>query len=113
MLGATEELSMASNDAASPLGALAGKRVVVTGGTGAFGRSFVAELRRARASVLVLSRDEMKHAPLRKEWTSGESPVDLRIGDVTRREDLELAPGHVARSEEHTSELQSQSNLVC
>src|SRR2546430_5252860 len=35
------------------------------------------------------------------------------LGGVTRHEKLRHQPGPAGRSEEHTSELQSQSNLVC
>src|SRR2546430_8805675 len=53
------------------------------------------------------------------------SIVDRRSGEVVERpaeqlrrravggEHLSIHPGHHHRSEEHTSELQSQSNLVC
>src|SRR2546430_8880802 len=53
----------------------------------------------------------------RAEWVPRPPGVDLepeRAGENARgalRE--ELARGDSARSEEHTSELQSQSNLVC
>src|SRR2546427_3488233 len=39
---------------------------------------------------------------------------DRERGDVAGvRQDVDAERGRVARSEEHTSELQSQSNLVC
>src|SRR2546430_9900451 len=46
------------------------------------------------------------------------SPGLARGSDATRADhapggDGAPAPGHAVRSEEHTSELQSQSNLVC
>lgn len=70
---------------------LEGKRVVVTGGAGAFGRNFLNAIKSTPpASVLVLSRDEMKHSALRREWT-GKSWARFRIGDITRADDLELA----------------------
>src|SRR2546430_3407295 len=42
--------------------------------------------------------------------TPGELKRQIRLGDVIA---LRLDPPAVPRSEEHTSELQSQSNLVC
>src|SRR2546430_12632053 len=38
---------------------------------------------------------------------------DEFLQDVVLHRALQLAPRHALRSEEHTSELQSQSNLVC
>src|SRR2546430_14632480 len=40
-------------------------------------------------------------------------PVDVATATVERRGPLEAAARAARRSEEHTSELQSQSNLVC
>src|SRR2546430_13464016 len=38
---------------------------------------------------------------------------DLRLGETTEVRQLDHAALRLRRSEEHTSELQSQSNLVC
>src|SRR2546430_5624314 len=39
--------------------------------------------------------------------------IGLQPGDIRSVDDLQLIPVSTKRSEEHTSELQSQSNLVC
>src|SRR2546430_6240725 len=58
-------------------------------------------------------------------FRSGRLDALLAVGDIWRpalvfgqthafvQHDLEVQPVEVVRSEEHTSELQSQSNLVC
>jgi UDP-N-acetylglucosamine 4,6-dehydratase/5-epimerase len=72
--------------------ALRGKRVLVTGGTGAFGRRFTRAFREAGGRGLVLlSRDEMKHAALKRELGPEATNVELRIGDIAEPEDLQLA----------------------
>src|SRR2546430_13011988 len=38
---------------------------------------------------------------------------DAGVVDVQHQQHRRLGPGRAGRSEEHTSELQSQSNLVC
>src|SRR2546430_12083202 len=45
----------------------------------------------------------------------GKSPIDARVGDTTviHVGATDTVKIEVTRSEEHTSELQSQSNLVC
>src|SRR5688572_32712149 len=43
-----------------------------------------------------------------KSWCVGRGTVATRASSTSR-----LTPVRAARSEEHTSELQSQSNLVC
>src|SRR2546430_12095999 len=49
------------------------------------------------------------YTTLFRSWRRAEQPVLLRLRPG--RQGAEVAPDH--RSEEHTSELQSQSNLVC
>src|SRR2546430_9324039 len=44
---------------------------------------------------------------------SREEFLALRIEDLRPAEDIPALHRHLERSEEHTSELQSQSNLVC
>jgi UDP-N-acetylglucosamine 4,6-dehydratase len=72
---------------------LEGKRVLVTGGAGAFGQKFLAHARQAGAAeVIVFSRDEMKHAALRRVAAAGADGF-LRIvnGDITHPESLRQA----------------------
>ncbi|HRK07372.1 MAG TPA: polysaccharide biosynthesis protein [Pseudobdellovibrionaceae bacterium] len=83
---------------------LKGKRVLVTGGTGSMGKTFV---RRALSGefglpqkLVVLSRDEAKQHDMRVEYLNRKSATDevifknferilsFRIGDVRRYEDL-------------------------
>ena len=73
--------------------ALAGTRVLITGGTGTFGRRMLRELLRMPEgpdSIVVLSRDEMKQARI---WEQHEHDPRLRmfIGDVRDRARLEHA----------------------
>lgn len=71
---------------------LEGKRVLVTGGAGAFGQKFLPAAREARCSgVVVFSRDEMKHAALKRELGALAKEVEFRIGDVTDPESVALA----------------------
>lgn len=73
--------------------ALAGTRVLITGGTGTFGRRMLRELLRmpdGPDSVVVLSRDELKQS---KIWEDHEHDPRLRmfLGDVRDRARLEHA----------------------
>jgi len=66
-------------------GSWAGKTILLTGGTGSFGRSFLETLLDDYdpAQVIVFSRDEQKHADLRAEMgKSAESVVTFMLGDV-------------------------------
>src|SRR2546427_7295669 len=49
----------------------------------------------------------------RARWSSPECYDAVRGGSVAPRENKGRGEWGVVRSEEHTSELQSQSNLVC
>jgi UDP-N-acetylglucosamine 4,6-dehydratase len=72
--------------------AFRGKRVLVTGGAGAFGRRFARAFREVGGRGLVLfSRDEMKHAALKRELGPDVAGVELRIGDVTDPDAVRLA----------------------
>ena len=80
--------------AAEDFGSFAGKSVLVTGGTGSFGRRFVEELM-ARAKpkrLIVFSRDEYKQYEMQSAL-DGKDARALRffIGDVRDVERLELA----------------------
>jgi UDP-N-acetylglucosamine 4,6-dehydratase/5-epimerase len=71
---------------------LAGKRILVTGGTGAFGRRFLRAACEAKcAGVTVFSRDEMKHAALKRELGAIPREVSFVIGDITDPEAVSLA----------------------
>lgn len=75
---------------------LDGKCILVTGGTGSFGRRFVAAvLRRYRPrKVIVFSRDELKQHELRQEYPEGgdaAGPLRFFIGDVRDRGRLRRA----------------------
>ena len=72
------------------------KKVLITGGTGSFGRAFTDHLIRntSVAKVIVFSRDEMKQWDMAKTYT-GESRIRFFIGDVRDRERLYRAVGGV------------------
>lgn len=62
---------------------LRNRRVFVTGGAGAFGKRFLrTALESGAARVTVFSRDEMKHAELKRELGPLKKDVEFRIGDV-------------------------------
>ena len=59
-----------------------GKRILVTGGTGSFGRMFVGEiLKRGPKEVIVFSRDEDKQGAMRLEYGE-KQPLRFVLGDV-------------------------------
>ena len=65
--------------------------VLVTGGTGSFGRTFVeVVLRELRPKKLIIfSRDELKQHEMRQQFPdTGDSPVRYFLGDVRDRERL-------------------------
>lgn len=69
-----------------------GKSVLVTGGTGAFAKKFVGYLIEQQPSrVILFSRDEMKHAALKRELGKVANWLEFRIGDVTNTDDLASA----------------------
>ena len=73
---------------------LTGKVVLVTGGTGSFGRKFVATvLKTCRPrKLIVFSRDEMKQHEMRKEFPdAGDAPMRYFIGDVRDADRLRRA----------------------
>ena len=77
--------------------AMAGLTVVVTGGTGSFGRAFVRYLLAAEAKprcVTVVSRDEQKQFEMAMEFPPSKLPVRYRLGDVRNAERmLEVTEG--------------------
>jgi len=69
---------------------LAGKVVLVTGGTGSFGRAFVSELLKQKIKkVIVFSRDEWKQSVMQKEFT--DPRLRFFLGDVRDLPRLERA----------------------
>ena len=65
--------------------AMAGLHVVVTGGTGSFGRAFVSHLLGSAALprlVTVVSRDEQQQHEMAMEMPPSRMPVRYRLGDV-------------------------------
>lgn len=58
------------------------KRVLVTGGTGSFGRMFVSEILKLKPKeVIIFSRDENKQGEMRREYR-GNSVLRFVLGDV-------------------------------
>lgn len=68
-----------------------GKSVLVTGGTGSFGKRFAGRVLRdySPRRLIVFSRDELKQDEMRKRFPDGrESPVRYFLGDVRDRDRL-------------------------
>src|SRR2546430_13319473 len=76
---------------------LKGRAALVTGGNGGIGLGMAQGLAAAGATLAIAGRDEKKNAAAAKEL--GGRAISIKVD--------------LRRSEEHTSELQSQSNLVC
>jgi len=69
---------------------LDGKSVLVTGGTGSFGRAFVERVLASRArKVIVFSRDEQKHYALERQID--DRRMRYFVGDIRDRDRLEVA----------------------
>lgn len=69
---------------------LDGKSVLVTGGTGSFGRAFVERALASRArKVIVFSRDEQKHYALERQID--DRRMRYFVGDIRDRDRLEVA----------------------
>jgi UDP-N-acetylglucosamine 4,6-dehydratase/5-epimerase len=77
-----------------PNGYLDGAAILVTGGTGSFGKAFVRDVltRHKPARMIILSRDELKQYEMQQSAQFSEF-ADLRyfIGDVRDRDRLEMA----------------------
>ena len=74
-----------------------GKNILVTGGTGSFGKAFIKELikkpaRERPSRIVVFSRDELKQWDMRQEYPHKKYP-ELRffLGDVRDKDRLTLA----------------------
>lgn len=67
----------------APAGFLNGKVVLITGGTGTFGRAFIARLLQEKGvqKIIVFSRDELKQSELQHQHAS-ESRLRYFIGDI-------------------------------
>src|SRR5580700_4074920 len=70
---------------------LDGKSVLITGGTGSFGRSFVNLVTQwfRPARLIVFSRDELKQSEMRERWS--QPCLRYFIGDIRDVERLEMA----------------------
>ena len=74
------------------MGLLANSSVLVTGGTGSFGKAFIQQVLATEnvGRVVVLSRDELKQYEMRQQL-GDDDRVRYFIGDVRDRERLDLA----------------------
>lgn len=69
---------------------LDGKSVLVTGGTGSFGKAFVTAALRSKArKVIVFSRDEQKHYEMSRVFT--DKRLRFFVGDIRDRDRLHTA----------------------
>src|SRR2546430_9655101 len=114
---------------------LTGRGAIVTGGGAGLGRAAAMRLAREGARVSICARRKEVRERTAGEIRQAGGDVLAIPADVTRAEDVEAvvkatterfggvdillnnagtsAAAAFMRSEEHTSELQSQSNLVC
>jgi UDP-N-acetylglucosamine 4,6-dehydratase/5-epimerase len=87
-------MNSADADSVFPSAKLAGKHVLVTGGTGSFGRAFVSQVLKSGAPerLIIFSRDEQKQYDMAHEFSTASYPC-LRyfIGDVRDRDRLQMA----------------------
>lgn len=75
-------------------GVLDGKIILLTGGTGSFGRAFIDfALRHSDATIRLFSRDELKQSEVRERY--GEDRIRYLVGDVRDRARLLRAAGGV------------------
>ena len=83
---------MALTNISTPIDFLKGKTVLVTGGTGTFGRAFVARLLAVPgiAKIIIFSRDELKQSELQSTYPN-EKRLRYFIGDVRDSERLKRA----------------------
>jgi UDP-N-acetylglucosamine 4,6-dehydratase/5-epimerase len=74
----------------APLAVLDGKAVLVTGGTGSFGKAFVERALASRArKIIVFSRDEQKHYELERRLS--DRRMRYFVGDIRDRDRLQTA----------------------
>ena len=71
-------------------GLLDNRKILVTGGTGSFGKKFIAEAfdKFKPAEVIVYSRDELKQFEMRDRFPTEDYPIKYFIGDIRDRERL-------------------------
>src|SRR5437879_2330307 len=96
-------------DDSPELGKLRGSTIITTDGTTLLGsddKSGLAVI--METAAYLAARTEILHGPIRICFT-----CDEEIGHGVDHLDLKKLGAHVARSEEHTSELQSPMYLVC
>ena len=75
---------------ACSLALLDGKSVLITGGTGSFGRAFVERALTSRArKIIVFSRDEQKHYALDRQIS--DRRMRYFVGDIRDRDRLQTA----------------------
>ena len=73
---------------------LTNRRILVTGGTGSFGRAFVAHVLKTQKPerLIIFSRDELKQYEMAQEFPESEYPeIRYFIGDVRDIDRLEMA----------------------
>src|SRR5688572_12911722 len=100
---------------------LTGKSALVTGASRGIGESIARRLGEAGAHVVCAARSAERVTQLASEIGNA-TGVELdisapdvrdRIGAILKERPIDILVNNAGRSEEHTSELQSQSNLVC
>ncbi len=71
--------------------AVAGKTILITGGTGSFGKAFVRDLleENAAAKIIIFSRDEQKHYRMNQEFT--DKRLRFFVGDIRDEKRLHTA----------------------
>ena len=70
-------------------------RILITGGTGSFGKAFIAEILRRFpeiSRIVIYSRDELKQWELQRDYPSAEYPqLRFFLGDVRDQDRLRRA----------------------
>lgn len=83
---------MATKNTSTPVDFLKGKTVLITGGTGTFGRAFIARLLSVPgvAKIIIFSRDELKQSQIQNMYPN-EKRLRYFIGDIRDLDRLKLA----------------------
>ncbi len=71
-----------------------GKQILITGGTGSFGKKFIETVitRYKPQKIIVYSRDELKQFEMQQQWpATNESPMRYFVGDVRDLARLKMA----------------------